>query len=548
MLSLNKNMKQYMWQLEKHLRNENPLLVETVREFQNLDKIGRGLGLISKEQSYATQIPWWPLISVLGTFSAGKSTFINSYLGKDLQKTGNQAVDEKFTVICYADDEESRVLPGVSLDADPRFPFYQMADEIEKVAPSEGDRVNSYLQMKTCASEQLKGSIFIDSPGFDADEQRTSTLRITDYIIDLSDLVLVFFDARHPEPGAMRDTLKHLVTNKIYHSNREKFVYILNQIDTSAKEDNPEEIIASWQRALSAEGMTAGEFYTIYNPDSAVTIEDENLKARYERKRDKDLGEIYNRIGNIHSERIYRIIGLLEKKAKEIEGDYVPTIKHWLGKWTTGAILRNFFIYTMLGLAFVGITAVAGFWNGLNFSPVWPEFMTQSIDTLAGNREWQLGVLAGLLSVIFAIHLFSRKWSAATQLKHIRQTDLPDEKKNSLISAFKKNTGIWHSVFRPEPVGWSNRTRKRLHRLLENAESYIQKLNDRYVKPSGSLDSEGVVDNKNTMDNKPISVEEKEDTQPMQDTDISSDNSTVTEETAVAEEGYADKSVQTVKA
>lgn len=29
-------------------------------------------------------------------------------------------------------------------------------------------------------------------PGFDADSQRTSTLRLTQHIIDLSDLVLVF--------------------------------------------------------------------------------------------------------------------------------------------------------------------------------------------------------------------------------------------------------------------------------------------------------------------------------------------------------------------
>lgn len=58
---------------------------------------------------------------------------------------------------------------------------------------------------------KLKGRILIDSPGFDADEQRKATLRITDHIIELSDLVLVFFDARHPEPGAMQDTLEHLI-------------------------------------------------------------------------------------------------------------------------------------------------------------------------------------------------------------------------------------------------------------------------------------------------------------------------------------------------
>jgi hypothetical protein len=95
-------------------------------------------------------------------------------------------------------------LPGLSLDAGPRFPFYQISVQIEKVSAGEGDRINSYIQLKTCTSVHLRGKIFVDSPGFDADEQRDSTLRIADHIIALSDLVLVFFDARHPEPAPWR--------------------------------------------------------------------------------------------------------------------------------------------------------------------------------------------------------------------------------------------------------------------------------------------------------------------------------------------------------
>lgn len=41
-----------------------------------------------------------------------------------MQKTGNQAVDDRFTVICYSSDDQVRVLPGLSLETDPRFPFY----------------------------------------------------------------------------------------------------------------------------------------------------------------------------------------------------------------------------------------------------------------------------------------------------------------------------------------------------------------------------------------------------------------------------------------
>ena len=63
--------------LEAHLEQENPVLLTTVQSFRELDTVAYRMGLFNPEQSFATQIPWWPLISVLGTFSAGKSTFIN---------------------------------------------------------------------------------------------------------------------------------------------------------------------------------------------------------------------------------------------------------------------------------------------------------------------------------------------------------------------------------------------------------------------------------------------------------------------------------------
>ncbi|MEQ8991464.1 MAG: dynamin family protein, partial [Pseudomonadales bacterium] len=278
--------------LEDHLKQENPVLAGAVGSFQRLDQVARKLGLMNADDSFATQVSWWPVISVLGTFSAGKSTFLNQYVGHVLQRTGNQAVDDKFTVICYGSDDTATVLPGLALDSDPRFPFYQISRNIEKVAEGEGRRVDSYLQLKTCKAESLRGKIFIDSPGFDADQQRSSTLLITDHIIDLSDLVLVFFDARHPEPGAMGDTLKHLVANTVSRPDATKFLYILNQIDNTAREDNPEEVVAAWQRALAQHGLTAGRFYRIYAREAAIPVEDAQVRERLERKRDEDLSDI----------------------------------------------------------------------------------------------------------------------------------------------------------------------------------------------------------------------------------------------------------------
>lgn len=480
MFGPDKQIKQQLKQLETHLQNESPLLIDAVKGFRKLDKVAYKMGLLNSDQSFATQIPWWPLVSVLGTFSAGKSTFINHHLGYALQETGTQAVDDKFTVICYTTDSQDRVLPGISLDADPRFPFYRMADELDRVVPGEGDRVNAYLQMRTCPSKKLKGKILIDSPGFDADDQRTAILKITDYIIELSDLVLVFFDARHPEPGAMRDTLKHLVRDKVFAKNSEKFVYVLNQIDASAREDNPEDVVASWQRALAGEGLTAGKFYSIYNPDAAVVIEDDALRARFERKRDEDLGEINNRMDQLNVDRLYRIIGSLDKTAREIEHERLPKLKSMLKAWAAGALWRDLI---MLSGAAVIVAALM-----LVESPV--SGLLQSLtDWVLSDRWGQIVTTAGIATVIFAIHLLARSWSAKNQLRKLKSYNSTDSIKNSLESAFKKNTKIIHSIFRPQPVGWGFFTKRTLKNIVAQADEYIQILNDKYAKPSGEDES-----------------------------------------------------------
>lgn len=85
MPSPNSQVKQRLNELEVHLKTENQLLVEVVKSFRKLDRVAYRLGLLKTDQSFAFHVPWWPMISVLGTFSAGKSSFINRYIGVKLQ-------------------------------------------------------------------------------------------------------------------------------------------------------------------------------------------------------------------------------------------------------------------------------------------------------------------------------------------------------------------------------------------------------------------------------------------------------------------------------
>ncbi len=463
-----KSIRNRLVKLEAHLENENPLLLQSVVRFKKLDRVAYRMGLLETTESYATRIPWWPLVAILGTFSAGKSSFINHLLGRKLQLTGNQAVDDKFTVISYSTGEDGRVLPGVALDSDPRFPFYQMSDEINKVAEGEGKRIDAYLQMKTSCSEKLSGKIFIDSPGFDADDQRNTILRLTDHIIDLSDLVLVFFDARHPEPGAMQDTLDHLVRDTISRSDSEKFLYILNQIDTAAQEDNPEAVIAAWQRALAAKGLTAGRFYTIYNEQAAVPIQDESVRRRFESKRDTDMAAINERLHQVEVERSYRIIGALQNIAEDIEHDVVPRLTEAMNRWMRMVLTMDAVIF---GSA-LSLLLLISLW----FSP-WGLF---SMDFSA--QPWlsalKLAVIAGF---VLGVHFSMRRIAARRIARKLPTTHLAGD----ISQAFMRNTRVFRSIFQPVPVAWSSRTKRLLHSVIADASGLIQTMNDRFTNPSG---------------------------------------------------------------
>jgi hypothetical protein len=454
--------------LQRSLVQENPVLLSVVKSYQKLDKIAYAMGVLDKNNSYVEQISWWPLIAVLGTFSAGKSSFINQYIGRRVQNTGNQAVDDRFTVVCYGNGDDAMTLPGLALDADPRFPFFGIRHEIERVTEGEGNRIDTYLQLKTVPENSLKGKIIIDSPGFDADSQRDTVLRIADHIIGMSDLVLVFFDARHPEPGAMRDTLKHLVAQTRQRHDSDKFLFILNQIDTAANEDNPEDIMGSWQRALASSGMAGGRFYMIYNEAAAVQINDPSLAERFKRKKDIDLAAIRERMDRVSVERAYRISFALETLSDQIEKEWVAKIDAVRLEWARKVAFSD------LGLAVV----VAGI-------SIWLALTTDvfsMIDMQALLTDPTFGISTSIAGVVLLLtpHYYLRHWWA----KRIHKRLLATKDQEGLARAFSRNTVFWRSMFAKYPRGWGVSVARRLNAIREGARASIQKLNDQFVQVS----------------------------------------------------------------
>lgn len=465
--------------LQTHLADEhpdNPTLAKAVQSFRKLDEVAYSLGLLKKDQSYATRVSWWPMIAVLGTFSAGKSTFINSHLNLPLQRTGTQAVDDKFTVICYSHNDEAKVLPGVALDADPRFPFYQISRSIAEISEAGQQRIDAYLQLKTCPAENIRGRILIDSPGFDADSQRSSTLRLTQHIIDLADLVLVFFDARHPEPGAMQDTLDYLVSATIDRADSNKFLYVLNQIDVTAKEDNPEDVVAAWQRSLAQAGLTAGRFYRIYNEEAAAPIDDPQVRERYEKKREEDMTEIGVRMQQVEVERSYRIVGALEQTAKSIENQMVPKLTDMIKRWKKRVWISD----GLLAGTIAGIAAIA-----FSMTSTW-DLVANFIAGVGTGEVVSLIVLALLLAGAGYLHFSMRKAAGNHMLRQLTQEYVDDDDLlEQYSSAFSKSIAGYRPMFLSKPSGWSGLSKQILEEVKTEANDYIQVLNDRFTNPSG---------------------------------------------------------------
>ena len=482
-LRTTKRLKSMLSKLEQHITMENSVLSEALVSYKQLDQLAYRMGLLSRDESFALRIAWWPMISILGTFSSGKSTFINDYLGQDLQTTGNQAVDDKFTVICFGGEGEPRVLPGMALNGDARFPFYQISREIEKVAEGEGRRIDSFLQLKTSNADHIKRKIIIDSPGFDADAQRNSILRISSHIIDLSDLVLLFFDARHPEPGAMQDTLNHLVEATVGRQDANKFLYILNQIDTAAREDNPEDVVGAWQRALAQKGLTAGRFFTIYNEKAAVQIDDETRKARFQSKRDADLADITDRMAEVEVERSYRIVGGIEKLAKYIEESIVPEVKGYISRWRT-RVLWGDAVFAVLIAAIAGVTL-----SGLGMD------LNQLIAWATANKILAIVAAASVFSVYLLLHFWWRRKVARNIEKRIPEQKGPGDP--NLRLAFRQSVSFNRSVFQVNPVGWGKKTTRKMEAIIQSANQQTELLNDRYTDPSGKRSELAALDSLN---------------------------------------------------
>ena len=153
-----------------------------------------------------------PKIAVIGEFSSGKSTLINSFLGIDLLPAKYIPTTSYITNIEYSEDEYIEV-DGERIEL--------LKDNIEKIENVKNKEINIFLN-----NSILKEFSFIDTPGTN-DPSKFSDDIVFSMIGDV-DIVMFIFNSA----AALKDTEKNFISKLIKQKDLNKFFFIFNKSDT----------------------------------------------------------------------------------------------------------------------------------------------------------------------------------------------------------------------------------------------------------------------------------------------------------------------------
>nr|CCC94497.1 putative sarcoplasmic reticulum glycoprotein [Trypanosoma congolense IL3000] len=169
-----------------------------------------------------------PIVTFLGPWSAGKSTFINYLLQNNYLFTGPQPTTAEFTVVTYGEDVCT--IDGHVLANSKDYPFRAVSNFGEEF-------LSSFVGMQV-PHELLKRITLIDTPGVlenstDSRERRYDYSRVCRWFVERSDLVFLIFDPAKLDVGV---ELRSLITHTIK-GMEGKVRIILNKADSVPKKE-----------------------------------------------------------------------------------------------------------------------------------------------------------------------------------------------------------------------------------------------------------------------------------------------------------------------
>ncbi|KAK6468587.1 hypothetical protein HHUSO_G33339 [Huso huso] len=199
-------------------------------------------------------------IMLMGNHSAGKSSFINWYVGEHIQRTGVAIETQGFTFVTSGRRRES-------LTGNATLHLYQHFQKLEEITG-----VSDYLSTEISTSREKRFGLvtFIDTPGLvDGDmKYEFDVERALLWLGDQVDLVFVFFD---PMGQALCKRTLNIV-ERLSEENGEKMRFYLSKADEAGDESDRQRVMMQIvQELCKRPGLNKCGFDmpTIYIPDPA---------------------------------------------------------------------------------------------------------------------------------------------------------------------------------------------------------------------------------------------------------------------------------------
>lgn len=197
--------------------------------------------LIAKEVIHSNQIAKAE-VAVIGDFSSGKSSFINSIIGKNLCPVGAGATTSSITTFNYSD--EVKIL--INGDEISQSEYENLAKHNDPNTKSKAYDIKYFYPF-----ESFRNVVLYDTPGFsnagNLDNGKSGDTELTMKKAKAVDVLLVVFDINQ---GSITDELKKRLL-EIKNQNKDVyFIAVLNKADTkqpTAREKIKEEIIKNFE-------------------------------------------------------------------------------------------------------------------------------------------------------------------------------------------------------------------------------------------------------------------------------------------------------------
>ncbi len=433
-----KAISKHLINLEKHFSASNPILQRASQVFHQLDQLEFELGLLDADETTARKTSWWPIISLIGGFSPAKTEFLTRYL-----KTHLQSSHHKFTVLQYSPQSSNINLPGTALDADHRLPFYQISQKMGQISPGEDKKINAYLEAKTIDSEKIAGKLFITTPVLDIHQDNPVVPMLNQYVIDISDQVLVFCDLFDAPENLTSDIISEII--RLQDTN--KFIYIIDHSEISLDAAKTHEIVNSWQRRLAELGLRTGQFIVLSEtPIAGNSIHD-----------------LEQRMNHIENERNYRVLANLEQSIRNINELYIPEVEDHLVIWKDRVNMSTLIILGLL----VSL---------LLFGEVTMGLVQSLIDPIIGPI-----FLAIILLIMIPLHLMMARIHSGFIIKNLLNRQKELNLIENLSGMFENSLTFWRMILPiNEPVGKNKKIRLRIKELIEKTKNIVQSLNDQF--------------------------------------------------------------------